>query len=219
MIISGCFINSQIYVIARIEEMNCISNWTRNHAQTVFKNDFNPISIKRNCSSSSVEWGQYKKRNSSKNVLSIRSSVWQKHKIFETIFDIFPMSSKISLIAFNRSTFFIRFENKKHIEHKMIFKFIFFWWLIRFDFIHVFFDRIVQSFFSKSTIILDVIRFVFNNVIVFDLYKKNNFGDVQTFLQKEQMFSKNVELKERTSFYVNSLLLFGNIHVMPYHLF
>ena len=205
---SGSSINPQSNVIARTQEVNRISKPAlgfENDAQTACIKFSDPIPTINKFPSPSTTFGQSTQQSPLRTGLPSRHAIRQDDKVVETLFGTFRLRSRTLLVS-NQSKGPTCSEEEDRFENENIFGFIPPSWLVRFGFTYGLSCRISQSPLSGANVVLDVVRSVPDDAVIFDLCREGRVGCVQSLLTRGEASAKDVDSQGRTPLYVSLII-------------
>ena len=210
---SGSSLNPQSHVVARTHEVNRISKSAlgfENDTQTAYIKFSDPILTRDNYPSPNNTFAQSTQRSPYGIGVPFRRTIWQDAKVVETFLGTFRMWSRTLLVS-NQSEGPMSPEEEGHFRYENVFRLIPPSWLVRFGFSYGVSGCISQSPLSGPTVVLDVVRSVPDDAVIFDLCREGRVGCIQALLNRGEASAKDVDSQGRTPLYVsliNSLFLF-----------
>ena len=218
---SGSSINPQSHVIARAQEVNRISTSAlgfENETQTACIKSTDPVLTRDNCPSANNTFPQSTQRSPYEIGVPLRRTIWQDAKVVETFLGTFRLWSRTLLVS-NQSERPMSSEEEGHFGYENIFRLIPPSWLVRFGFNYGVSGCISQSPLSGPTIVLDVVRSVPDDAVIFDLCREGRVGCVQALLNRGEASAKDVDSQGRTPLYVSLISSRFCFYVILYCLF
>ena len=207
--------------MARTQEVNRISKSAlgfENDTQTACIKFSDPIPTRDNCPSPDNEFAQSTPRSPYGIGVPFRRTIWQDAKVVETFLGTFRLWSRTLLVS-NQSEGPMSSGEEGHVRYKNIFRLIPPSWLVRFGFSYGLSGCISQSPLSGPTVVLDVVRSVPDDAVIFDLCRIGCIGCVQALLNRGEASAKDVDSKGRTPLYVSLISSRFCFYVILYCLF
>ena len=205
----------------RTQEVNRISKPAlafKNDAQTACIESSDPIPTTDKFPSPSTTLGQQTQRSPLRTGLPFRRAIRQDDKVVETLFGTFRLRSRTLLVS-NQSKDPTCSEEEYRFEYENIFGFIPPAWLVRFGFTYGLSGRISQSPLSGANFVLDVVRSVPDDALIFDLCREGRVGCVQALITRGEASAKDVDSQGRTPLYVSLIIAYSCFYVILNRLF
>ena len=177
-----------------------------------------PILTRDNCPSPNSTFAQSKQRSPYGIGAPFRRTIWQDAKVVETFLGTFRLWSRTSLVS-NQSEGPMSSEEEGHFGYENIFRLIPPSWLVRFGFSYGLSGCISHSPLSGPTVVLDVVRSVPDDAVIFGLCREGRVGCVQALLDRGEASAKDVDSQGRTPLYVSLISSRFLFNVILYCLF